>query len=125
MAARAQGDTFGARVMALAALGAVALSVYNYVTPLTGINGTPGAILVIASSALLVVFAIILMMRGSIGAGLYGFVLVSSLLAIAGTAFPGLLLETTNLVWIMTACLVGWLFTLLTPVPRRVVQKFS
>lgn len=125
MAARTRADSFGAWVTALAALGGVALSVHNYVTPLSGIDGTPGAILVIASSILLVVFAIILMRRSSIGAGLYGFVLVSTLLAIAGTAFAGFLLDSTSLVWLMAACLLGWLFTLLTPVPRRVVQQFS
>ncbi len=48
----------GALLMGLAAAAALALCIYNYVTPFTGIDGTPGALLVIVSTAILIGFAV-------------------------------------------------------------------
>jgi len=47
-------------IVLLAAIVGIAISAYNFLTPLTGINGTPGAMLVIISSLLLAIDALIL-----------------------------------------------------------------
>lgn len=50
----------GPMIAGVAAIVGVAIAAYNYITPLTGINGTPGAMLVIISSALIIIDALIL-----------------------------------------------------------------
>jgi len=105
----------GALLMGLAAAAALALCIYNYVTPFTGIDGTYGALLVIVSTTLLVLFAFALQMSDGAGAGLRIFLLVASLLDIAGTAFAGLLLESRGLMALMVVCLIGWLMAAFRP----------
>ena len=104
----------GALLMGLAAAAALALCIYNYVTPFTGIDGTPGALLVIVSTAILILLALILQM-GHGGGALHVFILVASLLDIAGTAFAGLLLESRGLMALMAVCFIGWLMVAFRP----------
>ena len=50
----------GPMIILAAAIVGIALSIYYFLAPLTGINGTPGALLVIVSSLLLAIDALIL-----------------------------------------------------------------
>src|SRR4051812_48973823 len=52
----------GALLMGLFAAAALALCIYNYVTPFTGIDGSYGALLVIVSTTILVLLAFSLQM---------------------------------------------------------------
>lgn len=63
----------GALLMGAAAATALALCIYNYVTPFTGIDGTGGALLVIASTTLLILFALALQMGHGGGTALHFF----------------------------------------------------
>ena len=111
----------GALLMGLAAAAALALCIYNYVTPFTGIDGTPGALLVIVSTTLLVLLAGALQQLGHGGGrALHGFLLVASMADIAGTAFAGWLLESRALVALMAVCLIGWLMVALRPRPAMI-----
>lgn len=97
----------GLWLIAIAALLGTAVSLYNYVTPLTGINGTPGAVLVIASTLILVVLALILGMDRP-GGGLWIFTVIICLVGILGTAFAAYLLNSWALLALMAVCLAGW-----------------
>jgi hypothetical protein len=100
----------GAWLVAIAAVAGFAVSVANYFNPQSGIAGEPGTILVIASTALLAVFG--WLMSGDDRRGVFFriFIIVSSLLNIAGTGFAGYLLHSQTLLVLILAGLVGWLF---------------
>ncbi len=97
----------GARLVAVAAVAGFAVSAANYLNPQSGIAGEPGTELVIASTALLALFG--LLMSAARATPFRIFITVSSLLNIAGTAFAGYLLHSTALVVLMIAALLGWL----------------
>jgi hypothetical protein len=99
---------FGPWLVAAAAVAGLGVSVANYLNPQSGIAGEPGTMLVIASTALLALFG--LLMGAARSAFFRIFIMVASLLNIAGTAFAGYLLHSTALVVLMIAALLGWLF---------------
>src|SRR5438477_12859515 len=104
--------TPGASLMAMAAILGVAVSVFNYSSPDSGINGTPGVILVIVSSAILFLFGLILAGTRWKSTGLRGFIMIAALLDIAGTGFAAYLLHSQALVILMVVALVGWVIQL-------------
>lgn len=105
---------YGAHLVSLASILGTAISVYNYIDPMSGIAGTPGAILVIASTLILFVLGSI-MAADPRSAALRIFIAISSLLAIAGTAFAAHLLNSQTLLALMAVCLLGWLIHLFRP----------
>lgn len=107
-------ENLAAWAIAVAALLGTIVSIYNYVTPLTGINGTGGALLVIVSSLILAGAAIILATFRP-GTFLRRFLKFSALLDIAGTSFAAYLLETQSLLILMAICFVGWLLLAFGP----------
>ncbi len=107
-----KSSRIGAWFMAAAAVAGLAVSVANYLNPQSGIAGEPGTVLVIASTALLALFGLLMGADRRRGAFLRIFFLVSALLNIAGTAFAGYLLHSTALVVLMMAALLGWLLHL-------------
>jgi len=100
----------GAWLVAIAAIAGFAVSVANYFNPESGIAGEPGTILVIASTALLAVFGWLMSGDGRRGVFFRIFIIVSSLLNIAGTGFAGYLLHSQALLVLMLVGLLGWLF---------------
>lgn len=104
----------GGLVIALGAVIALAVSIYNYFAPVSlfasaaSISGTPGAALVVFSTAVLLIFGLVLAGR-SWGRGVVWFVAVSALLAILGTGLAGWLLDSMTVVALMVFCLIGWL----------------
>jgi hypothetical protein len=106
----------GAVLLSLGAAVALGVCFYNYFAPVSllapdsSITGSPGAILVIVSTAILLVFAMLL--RRPLAGGLRVFLIASALLDIAGTAFAAWLLNSKLLVGIMGLCLIGWLLLL-------------
>lgn len=54
-----------AAILTVASLVGLVISLYYYVVPITGVTGTPGALLVVVSSMLLVIAGIILFLRDS------------------------------------------------------------
>jgi hypothetical protein len=105
----------GAWLMAVAALAGLAVSIYNYFDPQSGIAGEPGTILVIVSSALLLLAGWLLAGNVLRSRFLRGFFAVAALLDIAGTALAGYLLHSQFLVIAMLIGLVGWLTYIFWP----------
>jgi hypothetical protein len=107
----------GSTLVCSGALVGAAVSVANYLSPDSGIAGTPGAILAIVSTIILLGFGLI--MRGYAGRGRVFRTLVAAfaLVTIVGTAFAGYLLESETLVALMMACLAGWLAHIFRPRP--------
>ena len=103
---------YGAWLIVIASIAGLAVSVYNYNAADSGIAGTPGAILVIVSTLLLLIAAFVLG-RDMSGTALRVVLATLALLAILGTGFAGYLLESNTLVVAMAVCLLGWLIRLL------------
>ena len=102
----------GASLLCSGAVLGAALSIANYFSPDSGIAATPGALLVIVSTVILLAFGLI--MRGDVrrGRGFRVFIAGSALFDIAGTAFAGYLLDSETLVVLMLVSLAGWLIHL-------------
>ncbi len=105
----------GTWAMAVAALASLALSAVNYVAPYNGIHGSAGALLVIVSSALILVGAVLLAVDRSASRALTATVAVLLLLGILGTGLAAYFLEADMLVALMVVAMAGWLGRALAP----------
>jgi hypothetical protein len=82
---------YGAMIIAASAIIGSAVSIYNYLNPMSGIAGTPGAILVIVSTLILFAAGAILASDQKRGTGFRAFFMIGTLIGIGGTAgTPGL-----------------------------------
>lgn len=112
----AAGDNggFGARLIAVGALLGLGVSIYNFFAPVSlfsptsTIAGTSGAILVIVSTALLLLAGLVLASRVRSSA-IRWFFGIAALLDIIGTAFAAYLLDSMVLVALMGVCGAGWI----------------
>lgn len=100
----------GAGLIALAALVGAALALYAYLTPMTGVTGTPGALLVVVSSLLLLIAGVILWLR-SYG-WMYWTLIVLGFLGVAGTFAAGWFLHEWLLMAAMAVVCVGLVLAL-------------
>ena len=98
----------GAWLLAAAAVLSLAVSIYIYLTPESGVAGTPGAILVMVSTALLLLAALLLIWDG-MPKWLGGVFVVLAALDLIGTALAGWLLNSQILAILMVVGAVGWL----------------
>lgn len=105
---------FGAWLIVIASLVGLGVSIYNYNAAGSGVAGTPGAMLVIVSTFLLLSAGFILG-RDMGGGGLRIVLGALCLLGILGTGFAGWLLESSTLAIAMALCLFGWLVRLFQP----------
>lgn len=104
----------GGLVIALGAALALAVAIYNYLSPVAflapqaSVAGTPGAALVVFSTAVLAAAGLIL--GGRTGSrALVGFLMVGALVAILGTGLAAWLLESPAILALMGLCSVGWI----------------
>ncbi len=93
----------GARLVSGAGFLGAGVSLWNYFNEASGIAGTPGAMLVIGSSALLFLVGFALRGRSR------GVLSLLALVLILGTTFAGWLLESPTLLVAMALALLGWL----------------
>ncbi|RUR42482.1 hypothetical protein [Vreelandella populi] len=107
-----QRHRLGGWILFLAALAGVAISLYAYLTPLTGVTGTLGALAAILGCAILAGAALALF-KLQRGAGLI-ILRVLILLGLAGTFFAAILLHQ----WLLAAVLVIGLVGLVIDVAR-------
>jgi hypothetical protein len=112
--------------MAAAAAVGTALSVYDYLTRGTGIDHTPGALLVVVSSALILLASLVLALAPGAPRWLRVILEILLLLGVLGTAAAAYFLEAYVLIGLMAVALVGWLVLLsgsggarLEPSPAR------
>lgn len=99
----------GLWLLGTASLLALALSIFNFFWTGNGIHGTPGALLVIVASALMLAAAIFLHVAPLIANWLRGLLLGLIALDIAGTALAAYMLEAYLLLAVMGIALIGWI----------------
>ncbi len=103
-----------AGLIALGAAGGLVISTMNYFSNSSGINGTGGALLVITSSAAVMLAALVLALRPGMRGWLRGTLLVPLLLGILGTGLAAYFLASTWLQVAMAICLIGWIVAILS-----------
>lgn len=101
----------GAWIITFSALIGFCVAIYNYNAADNGISGTPGALLVVASTVALLVAGFILG-RDMGGRALHVVLALLALLGILGTGFAAWLLESNVLIALMAVCLLGWFIRL-------------
>ena len=106
---------YGAWMIVIASIVALAVSIYNYNSADSGIAGTPGAMLVMVSSFLLLVRGLPARARHGWRRILRSLLAALCFLGILGTGLAGYLLESTTLAVAMALCMVGWLIRLFQP----------
>jgi hypothetical protein len=109
----------GASLLCSGAVVGAAVSLFNYFSPDSGIAGTPGVILVIASTVILIALGLIMRGGAMRSRALRVFIAAAALLDIAGTAFAGYLLESETLVVAMLVSLAGWFIHLFESRPSK------
>ncbi|KEP71325.1 hypothetical protein DL1_06950 [Thioclava dalianensis] len=95
-------------LIVIGGVAGAAVAIYNYVTPLTGVNGTSGAALVIATSILIVLAAIVVQLLA--GGFLRALLRTLIVLGILGTAAAGYFLHEWWLMGAMAVALIGVIF---------------
>ena len=98
---------YGLLLLALAALAGTALSIFNYFVDI-GINHTDGVLVVIATTVIMWIVALIMARARSMWSWLGGIILVLLLIDILGTGIAGWFLESWVLMAFMAVALVGW-----------------
>jgi hypothetical protein len=104
----------GASVIVVGALLGLAVSIYNYISPVgflapnASVAGEPGAMLVIVSTALLAVAGLVLAAEVRSRAAKWFFAM-AGLLDIVGTAAAAWFLNSNVLIGLMVVCFLGWL----------------
>jgi quinoprotein glucose dehydrogenase len=101
----------GARILLVAAAGGLAIAIFDYFWHDNGIHGTPGALLVVISSALMAAASSALLFA-AMGRGLRATLIVLIALDIIGTGFASYMLEADWLLAAMAVALIGWILHL-------------
>ena len=107
------GTNEGALVVIFGAVIGLIIAAYLYITPLTGITGSVGAILVIASSALLILDGVMLL--GAVTPGSRGLWLTLGFLGALGTLAAAWFLHAMVLMAAMVVVIVGLVMALARP----------
>lgn len=104
----------GAWLIIIGAAAGLGIAIYNYfspagfLAPLSNTAGTPGALLVIGSTALMLVAGLVLL-GGTHSRFVTVFFATGVLLDVLGTGFAAILLESPPLLAAMSVAGIGWL----------------
>ena len=104
--------TSGVWIMVAASAVATALALYNYLARGTGIDHTPGALLVVVSSVLILLGSLVVALFSSTPRWLRVVLAVLLLLGVLGTGLAAYFLEAEVLLGLMVMSLIGWLIHL-------------
>jgi hypothetical protein len=115
-------STRGAWLILLASLIAIAICVYDYYTPETGLIGTGGVILVAGAADLMLLASLVLAMVPNRSCLLQGFLTVSILLDIIGSSVAGYFLESPVIMAAEALALIGWLMNVIGDAADRSVE---
>jgi hypothetical protein len=109
---------WGAGLILLAGLLGAAVAYYDYNTVSTGIDHSGGVLLVLGTSLLMVLGALVVLIFGSgVIAGIFLFLI---LLDILGTGFAGYMLESVLIMGAMIIAAIGWLIRITSGTSRVV-----
>jgi hypothetical protein len=115
-------STRGAWLIMLASLITIAICVYDYYTPDTGLIGTGGVITVAGAAALMLLASLALAMVPNRSCLLQGFLVVSILLDIIGSSVAGYFLESPVIMAAQAVALIGWLMNVIGDAADRSVE---
>jgi hypothetical protein len=100
----------------------MAICVYDYYTPETGLIGTGGVILVAGAAALMLLASLTLAMMPNRSCLMQGFLVVSILLDIIGSSVAGYFLESPIIMAAEALALIGWLMNVIGDAADRSVE---
>jgi membrane-bound ClpP family serine protease len=106
----------------LAALITMAICVYDYYTPKTGLIGAGGVILVAVAGLLMLLASLTLGLVANRSSFLQGFLVVSILLDIIGSSVAGYFLESPVIMAAQALALIGWLMNVIGDAADRSVE---
>ena len=115
-------STRGAWLITLASLIVMAICVYDYYTPETGLIGTGGLITVAVAGALMLMASLTMGLVAIRGCFLQGFLVVSILLDIIGSSVAGYFLESPVIMAAEALALIGWLMNVIGDAADRSVE---
>jgi hypothetical protein len=115
-------STRGAWLIILASLIVMAICVYDYYTPETGLIGTGGTILVAVAGLLMLLAALVVAQVPNRSGLLQGFLVVSILLDIIGSSVAGYFLESPVIMAAQALALIGWLMNVIGDAADRSVE---
>ena len=115
-------STRGAWLIILASLIVIAICVYDYYTPETGLIGTGGTILVAVAGLLMLLAALVMALVPNRSGLLQGFLVVSILLDIIGSSVAGYFLESPVIMAAEALALIGWLMNVIGDAADRSVE---
>jgi hypothetical protein len=115
-------STRGAWLIILASLIVMAICVYDYYTPESGLVGTGGTILVAVAGLLMLLAALVMAWVPNRSGLLQGFLVVSILLDIIGSSVAGYFLESPVIMAAEALALIGWLMNVIGDAADRSVE---
>ena len=115
-------STRGAWLIILASLIVMAICVYDYYTPETGLIGTGGTILVAVAGLLMLLASLVMAQVPNRSCLLQNFLVVSILLDIIGSSVAGYFLESPVIMAAQALALIGWLMNVIGDAADRSVE---
>lgn len=115
-------STRGAWLIILASLIAMAICVYDYYTPETGLIGTGGVVLVGVAGLLMLLASLVLAAVPNRSCLVQGFLVSSILLDIIGSSVAGYFLESPVIMAAEALALIGWLMNVIGDAADRSVE---
>jgi hypothetical protein len=113
-------STRGAWLILLGSVLVIAISIYDYLTPETGLEKEGGVVLVGGAAVLMLLASFVLKAVPRRGCLLQGFLVVSILLDIIGSSVAGYFLESPIVLAAEALALVGWLMNVTGDAARSV-----
>ena len=115
-------STRGAWLIILASLIVMAICVYDYYTPETGLIGTGGTILVAVAALAMFLASLVLATKPNRGCFLQTFLVGSIILDIVGSSVAGYFLESPVIMAAEALALIGWLMNVIGDAADRSVE---
>ena len=115
-------STRGAWLIILASLIAMAVCIYDYYTPATGLIGTGGVVLVAIAALLMFLASLAMALVPNRSGLLQGFLVISIILDIIGSSVAGYFLESPIIMAAEALALIGWLMNVIGDAADRSVE---
>ncbi len=115
-------STRGAWLIVLASLITIAICVYDYYTPETGLIGSGGVILVAGAAVLMFLASLVMAKMPRRGSLVQTFLVVAILLDIIGSSVAGYFLESPVIMGAQALALIGWLINVISNATERSVE---
>ncbi len=112
----------GAWLIMLASVIAIAICIYDYYTPETGLIGTGGVVLVAVAAVLMLLAALAMHAYTARPRWLQRFLVISILLDIIGSSVAGYFLESPVIMAAQALALIGWLMQIIGDAADRSVE---